>query len=92
MKGPYKLDDQGHSVARFIERHYPDDAKPSIVDATTILNVILATAVFVEDVPDEGQQIWRGSGAFSKVKMVVRDGVVTTVLPLGAERPKDRRR
>lgn len=89
---PHKLDDDGHAVARFIERHYPDNAKPTTKEATEILDVIRATSVHVEDVPDEGQEIWRGRGAFHPVKMVVRDGVVTTVLPRDAERPKHRGR
>jgi hypothetical protein len=89
-KPPYKLDDDGHSVQRFLERHYGDE-KPSFADAEAMLNIIRAGAVFVEDLPDEGQQIWRGQGLLSHVKLVVRDGVVRTVLPKDAQRPKHRR-
>lgn len=89
---PHKLDDDGHSVERFIERHYGDDDKPSYKDAEAVLNSIREHAVFVEDLPDEGQQIWRVFYPYAEVKMVVRDGVVCTVLPVGAERPKHRRR
>lgn len=89
---PHKLDDDGHSLDRFLERHYPDAQKPKRSDAETILNVIRATAVFVEHVKDEGQEIWRGAGAFHDVLMVVRDGVVCTVLKKDSVRPATRRR
>jgi hypothetical protein len=91
-KFPYKLDDDGHSVERFIERYYGDDAKPSFEDARALLDEIRALAVFVEHLPDEGQEIWQGRGAFQSLKMVVKDGVVRTVLPPGAQRPTERRR
>lgn len=87
MKPPTNLTE--HAINRFIERHVP---RMSFEDARGVLETIRATAQHVEDLPDEGQEIWRGCDAFSSVLMVVRDGWVRTVLPPGSERPKGRRR
>jgi len=80
MRAPYKLDDAGHSLDRFIERHYSVGQKPLRSVAEVILKYVVSIAVHVEDVPREGQEIWRGQHAYNSVVLVVRDGVVRTVL------------
>ena len=100
MKAPYKLDDDGHAIDRFIERHLRCDTAgmllpPSEIEraqARVVLDIIRATAEHVEDITDEGQEIWRGRGGFRSVLLVVRDGVVRTVLKPGSRRPSSRRR
>lgn len=93
MRAPYKLDDEGHAVDRFIERYLRGEWDCVVRgDAECLLESIRANAVHVEDLPDEGQEIWRGPNGWRDVLLVVRDGVVTTVLPMGATRPAGRRR
>lgn len=79
MKAPDRL--SKHAIDRFIERHYPDEAKPSYADAADVLQMICQLAVHIEDIPGEnGQEAWRGRGAFTRVIMIVFDGEVKTVL------------
>lgn len=82
MKAPDRL--HPHAIDRFLERHYPEDAKPPREDAAFILDLIRATAVHIEDIPGEnGQEAWCGRGAFRGVIMIVLDGEVKTVLKPG---------
>lgn len=100
MKAPLEFTE--HALDRFIERHFEafQDKPTRIADlkahyrenARGVLEYIRAHAVFVEDLPDEGQEIWHGPSEFSYVLLVVRDGLVTTVLPAGATRPEGRSR
>lgn len=93
MRAPRALDPEGHSVRRFIERCFPPGTEISFVQAEQRLQAIRCFAEHVEDIPDEGQEIWRGyeEGSVAEVLMVVRDGVVRTVLPPGSRRPASRR-
>ncbi len=87
MKAPTSFTE--HALDRYIERWCPGTKRH---EARQVLRFIaVVAAVHVEDLPDEGQEIWRGPGAFREVLMVVRDGEVTTVLPKGAKRPETRR-
>jgi hypothetical protein len=82
MKAPHALTD--HAIDRYLERWRQDLSRE---DATQELRGQLALAVFIEHPPGE-DAIWRTPcGAL----LVVReDGVVATVLPVGAQRT-DRR-
>jgi hypothetical protein len=79
MTPPTKLDDEGHAVQRFIER-YPNlcfgpYTTITFEDAERLLNKHRKLSEFVENI-DNGQELWNGDG----VLMVVKDGVVRTVL------------
>lgn len=88
MKAPLLITD--HAVERFIERHIPGE---DYVRAVQRLNAIRCQAEHVEDIPGEpGQEIWRGreAGSLVDILMVVKNHLVTTVLPIGATRPNRR--
>lgn len=78
-----------HAIGRFVER-YPIAGVPDT--AAGRLHQAMRNAIHVEDIPDEGQEIWKGTDNGRTVLMVVRDGVVKTVLPTGSRRPAHRRR
>lgn len=89
MKAPTKLTE--HAVERFMERHITGQVLYE--EAERRLNAVRARATHLEDIPDENQEIWVGHepGSVQEILMVVSDGTVRTVLPLGATRPKWRR-
>lgn len=80
-----ELDHEGHSIGRFIERWFPKDKKPDRASAKALLEKMVRWAVYVED--DDDQEIWQ----VFDIKLTVKDGIVRTVLPKGAERPEGRR-
>lgn len=81
MQAPIALDDEGHAVRRFIERYFDANSTISFEEAERRLHGIRCRATFVEDI-DNGQELWEGreEGSVSGVLMVVKDGVVRTVL------------
>ena len=87
--GPHPYSATPHAVARFAER-YPVAGVPDTAESR--LRRVMFQAVHVEDILDEGQQIWKSTDNGRTVLMVVRDGIVKTVLPTGSRRPAHRRR
>lgn len=81
MTPPTSLDDEGHSVQRFIERYLDVSSTISVEEAERRLHGIRCRAEFVENI-DNGQELWKGreEGSVTDVLMVVKDGVVRTVV------------
>lgn len=84
MKAPTKL--THHAVERFIERYAPGMRH---AEAVQRLHAIRCLATHVEDIPGEDQEIWAGTepGSGHEILLVVHDGTVRTVLPLGSKKP-----
>ena len=83
---PISLDEDGHSLTRYIERWHPH-MHPR--DARKQLEAQLITARFIECESGNDQSIWRLQEG---VLIVVDDhGVVKTVLPREAQKPEGRR-
>lgn len=85
MTPPVALDVEGHAVQRFIERCFAPGAVIRFEEAERRLNVVRSRAFYVDNI-DNGQQLWRGFDVLleREVLMVVKDGVVRTVLAPGS--------